>query len=116
MSDFEIKLYKIRLTNGSHTAKDGTGVKFSAILEISGTHKTGSSKLVKVFFLSRNSPVPNKNGYRAGNDDWLYAPIEEMPVYIDLLRNEKPTWIRVDINDAANTELCTVAEEAGEGE
>ncbi len=116
MSDFPIRFYKIRLIHGTHTAMDGTNVAFRAILEVGGTQENGASKEVSIFFLSPNSPVPKKAGYRTRGEDWLYAPMEEMPMYIDLLRNEKPTWIRVDINDAANTEIVTAWEDAGEEE
>ena len=116
MSDFKVSLYKIHLKQSSHTAADGTEIKFRGFIEIGGIHENGSSKEVTVFFLAKNSPFPAKNGYRAGKKDWLYAPIEEMPMYIDILRNEKPTWIRVNIDDAAYTEISTVWEHAGEGE
>ncbi len=116
MSDFQIKYYRIHLGHGTHTARDGGEVIFRAYIEVGGFQQNGAQKAVKIFFLGEESRIPPKAGYRAGDDDWLYAPMEEMPVYIDLLRNEKPTWIRVDINDAANTRLMTVWEEAGEGE
>ena len=116
MSDFKVSLYKIHLKQSGHTAADGTEIKFRAYIEVGGTHENGSSKEVTIFFLAKDSAIPAKNGYRAGKKDWLYAPIEEMPMYIDILRNEKPTWIRVNIDDAAYTEISTVWEHAGEGE
>lgn len=116
MSDFKITNYRIILGNGTHTTDDATRVEFGGYIEIGGVHPNGSSKFVTFFFLSKNSPVPHKAGFRVGEADWLYIPIEQMPLYIDVLRNEKPIGIKVNVDDAAYTKIRTAVEPPGEGE
>jgi len=117
MQDYKITLYTIHLRQTSHTSPEGESLSFGGYINIGGAHEDGSLKELDIFFLRKNSPVPLKNAYKTRTGKiWMYAPIEEMPIYIDVLRNESPTWIQTDSSDPDNTQLVTSWQVAGEGE
>jgi len=118
MKHYRIKYYKIHLKRSGHTAPEGgPEIHFRGYIETRGTHEDGTSREFLIFFLDKSSNLPAKAAYKVGNERiWGYAFSEDMPVYIDVLRNESPTAIVTDDDRPEYTEILTAVEEAGEGE
>jgi hypothetical protein len=74
------------------------------------------SRLI-VYGLHPNSPVPSSPVYNvAGNVGAIFVPFRDLPVYVDILRNEKPIYARLDSDNPNWISLSTSQEPVGEEE
>jgi len=70
-----------------------------------------------VYGLHPSSPVPGTPVYNvAGNVGAIFVPFTDLPVYVDLVRNEKPIFARLDSDNPNWMSLSTSQEPVGEEE
>lgn len=111
---FEVKEYMVvmrQLENIKwHT---GANVRLKGIVRC-----IGDEHVMDIYGLAADSDVPlaeylpteeEKKGY-------MFVPFEDLPVFIDLLRNEKPIYAHLRGDNPEWTSLMTTKEPVGEGE
>ena len=108
--DFEVKTYRVSLYQGKFENHKGTTFKYRGIIECDYEGKTGSGELC-IVGLTEDSNVPEKMDLPA-----IFIPFNEMGIFLDMLRNEKPVYAHIDNNNPINSFLSTSSEPIGEGE
>jgi hypothetical protein len=110
---FEVKTYVLQ--NGyKNTATFGAvTIQIQGYLACSGAN----GERFIVYGLHPSSPVPpNAFCNFAGNVGAIFIPFVELHNYVDLVRNEKPIFARLDSDRPEWMALSTSAELVGEGE
>ncbi len=110
---FEVKTYVLQ--NGyKNTATWGAvNIQIQGYVTCSGAN---GERLI-VYGLHPSSPVPpNAFCNFAGNVGAIFVPFVELHNYVDLVRNEKPIFARLDSDRPEWMSLSTSAELVGEGE
>ena len=75
-----------------------------------------NSRLI-VYGLHPDSPVPEKPVYNvAGDVGAIFVPFADLPFYVDLVRNEKPVYARLNSDHPEWISLQTSKEPVGEEE
>jgi hypothetical protein len=112
----EVELYSIRLGDRLSGIVGDTTVQAMGIIECSAA---GEVTLI-VYFLADGSPVPaatiSSGLPYAEHLVQLFLQKEMMPVWIDLLRHEKPVYVYVNTKRPGSTHISTSAEPIGEEE
>lgn len=69
----------------------------------------GDDFLLLLFFLEEGSPVPSPKVHHWSSKKKidLFLPWNKMQGYIDLLRNEKPVFVHIDLDHPGRTHLTT---------
>lgn len=94
---FKMSLYRASLGGGMISTTGGKKIKSHGIIHVGGDSEDNETGQLIIFFLAPDSPVPNPPAYTKsdallGN---FCVPYNQMPFYIDLLRNEKPVWFQL---------------------
>ena len=100
--------------NRDYLMIDGQMLKVRGVISC-----TGEGYRVYVIALADDSPFPANFYDPKGKAVWIFCRTEQFPWHIDLLRNEKPVFCFVGVNDTDNRGTCsltTSAEPVGEGE
>ena len=71
---------------------------------------------MNVYFVDDESPMPDPVLSRDGNVATLFLRRELMPVWIDVLRNEKPIFAVIDTAQPSASHIATKSELIGEEE
>ncbi len=97
---FKMSLYKVSLGCGmttNLTPNRNTSIKVQGVIRVGGDSGANETGELIIYFLASDSPVPNPPAYTKPNGTWgnFCVPYNQMPFYIDLLRNEKPVWFQL---------------------
>jgi hypothetical protein len=91
----------------------GTNILIQGYLACYG----GDNSRFIVYGLHPSSPVPGAPVYNvSGNVGAIFVPFADLPQYVDLVRNEKPVYARLDSDHPTWMGLSTSKEPIGEGE
>jgi hypothetical protein len=71
---------------------------------------------VNVYFVDDESPVPEPTLSRDGNVGTLFLRKDMIPIWVDVLRNEKPIFGFIDTARPAATHITTKFEPVGQEE
>ena len=76
-----------------------------------------SNERLIIYGLHPASPVPPAPVCNwAGNVGAIFVPFADLPQYVDIVRNEKPVFARLDSDNPGWMSLSTSQEPVGEGE
>jgi|GEM_PF-845128 hypothetical protein len=94
---FKMFFYRVTLAGSMTTIAIGnTKIKAQGIIHVGGDADEETGQLI-IYFLAPDSPVSNPPAYTksTGTLGNFCVPYNQMPFYIDLLRNEKPVWFQL---------------------
>ena len=109
---FEILSYKVKLGYRLSATFGVTTIKALGIISCTGN----DDQRVIVYFLHDESLIPNPAVSKEGKWGNIFLPKEMMPVWIDMLRNEKPVYGYIDTDIPNLTNVSTSNEPVGEEE
>jgi hypothetical protein len=109
---FEITSYKIKLGHRQSATFGVTTLKAVGIISCMGN----DNQRVVIYFLHEESLIPNPAVTNDGKWGNIFLPAEMMPVWMDLLRNEKPLYGYINTEVPKLTNVSTSHEPVGEEE
>ncbi len=109
---FKIESYAIKLGDRMTATFDSTTIKAKGIIACIGTE----DHRIIAYFLCDDSPVPPAVITHEGKWGCLFLQKEIMPLWIDLLRNEKPLYGYINTQYPKWTNISTSNEPVGEEE
>ena len=109
---FEITNYKIKLGYRISATFGVTTIKAAGVISCMGN----DNQRVVIYFLHDESLIPNPAISAKGKWGNIFLPKEMMPVWIDILRNEKPLFGYINTDIPKLTNISTSNEPVGEEE
>ncbi|MBG0859853.1 MAG: hypothetical protein IQL11_10135 [Bacteroidales bacterium] len=109
---FQITSYKIRLGYRMSATFGVTTLKALGIISCPGP----DDQRVIVYFLHKESQVPNPAVTNNGKWGNIFLPKELLPVWMEMLRNEKPLYGDINTEIPKLTNISTSHEPVGEEE
>jgi len=109
---FEITSYKIKLGYRLSATFGVTTIKALGIISCMGP----DNQRVVVYFLHDESLIPNPAVSTEGKWGNIFLPKEMMPIWINMLRNEKPLYGYINTDIPKLTNISTSNEPVGEEE
>ncbi len=106
----EIKKYDVAYYGGG---KNSTGYKYRAII---GLRREGGSLLGGAYFHADPATLPDTDDQTSTGYVWCHYSWEHFPHVLDLLRNEKPVFLRYVAGGWKIASVTTSLEPVGEGE
>lgn len=110
MASEEIKRYDVSYYAGG---KNTAGYRFRAII---GLRRDNGSLIGAAYFHRDPATMPNTDNQEATGYIWVHYRWEDFPQVMDLLRNEKPVYLRYVAGGWNMASIDTSAEPVGEGE
>lgn len=110
MRMLEIKKYDVAYYAG---AKNLTGYPYQAII---GLRDENDALIGAAYFHHDRSTMPVADTQKATGYISCHYLAEDYPRVIDLLRNEKPVFVELDVRAGSVANIRTSAEPVGEGE
>lgn len=109
---FAVSSYTIKLGDKLTASFGGTTIKAKGVISCIGP----DNQRVVAYFLDDDSPVPAPTTTIGGAWGPIFLPKEMMPMWVDLLRNEKPIYGYINTAHPEWTNVSTSAEPVGEEE
>jgi len=109
---FEISTYKIKLGYRMSATFGVTTLKALGIISCIGPE----NQRINIYFLHDDSQVPNPAISNKGKWGNIFLQKEMMPVWINLVRNEKPLFGYINTEVPKLTNVSTSQESIGEEE
>jgi len=109
---FKITNYRIKLGYRQSATFGVTTLKAVGIISCMGN----DNQRVVIYFLHEESLIPNPTVTNDGKWGNIFLPREMMPVWMDLLRNERPLYGHIDSDVPKLTNISTSHERVGEEE
>ena len=109
---FEIGGYTIKLGRRLATRAGDQTVTASGLISFLGEDFMSMS----VYFVDDGSPMPDPVLSQDGNVATLFLRSQLMPLWIDVLRNEKPIFGVIDTRQPSASHITTKIEQIGEEE
>jgi hypothetical protein len=109
---FEISTYKIKLGYRMSATFGVTTLKALGIISCIGP----DNQRINIYFLHDDSQVPNPAISNKGKWGNIYLQKEMMPVWMELVRNEKPLFGYINTEVPKLTNVSTSQEPVGEEE
>lgn len=110
--NFSITSYTVKLSDKLDATFGGTAIKARGIVSCQGS----DNKRVIGYFLTDDSPVPSPTTTVGGNWGPVFLPMDVMPLWVDMLRNEKPVYGYINTAHPEWTSISTSNEPVGEEE
>lgn len=107
---FAITTYTYTLSSGISTSYGGVAIQYQGRLST----RSGEGSQLSVYGLSPGSPVPDAVCNAAETQGAIFVPFADLHNYVDLVRNEKPVYARLD--PVLGMTLSTSLEPPGEEE
>lgn len=114
MSDaavFEVKEYMVILRQLEHMDFAGADVHLKGIVRCIGDEYT-----LDVYCCADGSDFPQPVFNAEEKKGFMFVPFADLPVFVDLLRNEKPIYAHLRGDKPEWTSITTTKEPVGEGE
>jgi hypothetical protein len=111
--------YRVTLAGSIRTIVSGnTKIKAQGVIHVGGDSEDDETGELIIYFLTPDSPAPKPPAYTKstgilGN---FCVPYNQMPFYIDLLRNEKPVWFQLVTDKPEFNSVRTSWEPIGVGD
>ena len=109
---FQVTSYTIKLGDKLEATFGGTTIKARGVISCIGP----DDQRVVGYFLSDDSPVPAPTTTIGGKWGPVFLPKEMMPLWVDILRNEKPLYGYINTDHPEWTNVSTSTEPVGEEE
>ncbi len=110
---FEVKTYELNVGFKNSATWGGVNILIQGYV----VGKGAAGERLIVYGLHPSSPVPaNSVCNWAGNVGAIFVPFNLLGQYVDILRNEKPVYARLDADRPEWMSFSTSAELVGEGE
>lgn len=110
---FSVTNYALNVGYKNSATWDGVKIQIQGYVSCYGDD---GSRLI-VYGLHPTSPVPAAPVYNvSGNVGAIFIPFNELHDYVDIVRNEKPVYARLDSDQPEWMSLSTGKEPAGEEE
>jgi hypothetical protein len=106
----EIKKYDVAYSAGG---KNTTGYQYRAII---GLRRDDGSLIGGAYFHRDPATMPNTDEQTSSGYVWCHYSWEDFPRVLDLLRNEKPVYVRYVAGGWRIASITTSLEPVGEGE
>lgn len=107
---FAVTTYTYTLGYGITTTYDGVAIQFQGRLSV----RSADGSQLSVHGLSPGSPVPGAYCNATETQGAIFVPFPDLHSYVDLIRNEKPVYARLD--PVLGMTLSTSLEPPGEEE
>jgi hypothetical protein len=114
MSDavvFQVKEYMVVLRQLEEMDMDGHRILLKGIVRCIGDEYT-----MDVYGCHADSDFPGPIYKQDENKGYMFVPYEDLPMFIDILRNEKPIYAHLRGDKPEWTSVTTTKEPVGEGE
>ncbi len=108
---FEVKEYMVVLRQLEEMDFQGTTVQLKGIVRCLGDEYT-----LDVYCLMDDSVYPDPVFDAEAKKGYMFVPYTDLPVFVDLLRNEKPIYAHLRGDRPEWTSITTTKEPVGEGE
>jgi hypothetical protein len=109
---FVVESYKVKLGQAMTATWGGKKIKARGVISCHG----GKGYRFIAYFLTGDSPVPSPVYKEDGKVAAVFFPFNEIPVFLDLLRNEKPIFAYMNSDRPDWNSLSTSQEPVGEEE
>lgn len=103
---FQLGGYKIHLSGPFLALPEDPQVKANGLIFCEGEDDVAVYRIT-VYFLAEGSPEPAPTLSSDGHDAKLWVAREMIPIWIDLLRNEKPLYGYINTNRPTSTRITT---------
>lgn len=114
---FEIKQYMVIFRQLEIRDFNGVEAKIRGIVRCSGENANDDNDYrLDVYFVSADSDYPEPIVDLENHTGAIFMPIGEMPVLVDVLRNEKPLYGHLRGDNAQWTSITTTNEPVGSGD
>lgn len=117
---FEIREYLVVFRQLEVRVFNGVEARIRGIVRCSGTASdpggTQADYRLDVYFLADGSPYPDPVVDLANRSGAIFLPLQQMPVLIDVLRNEKPIFGHLRADNLQWTSITTTKEPVGVGD
>lgn len=114
MSDaavFEVKEYMVVLRQLEEMTFEGHSLRLKGIVRCLGDEYT-----LDVYCVDEDSEFPQPAFNPEEKKGYMFVPFADLPVFVDLLRNEKPIYAHLRGDKPEWTSITTTKEPVGEGE
>jgi hypothetical protein len=111
IKSFQIASYKMALGHAMSATWSGKSIKIRGYISCYG----GDHRFI-AYFLTKDSPVPDPVYVVANKVGAIFLPFDEMPPFVDLVRNEKPVWAYLNSDRPEWNSIKTSHEPVGEEE
>ena len=108
---FQVTSYKMALGHAISATWSGKKIKIRGYVACYG----GDHRFIG-YFLTNDSPVPNPVYVVDNKVGAIFLPFDEMPLFVDMLRNEKPVYAYLNSNHPEWISIKTSKEPVGEEE
>jgi len=113
---FEIKEYMVIFRQLEERDFNGVVAKIRGMVRCTGTGTTDKKDYrLDVFFLAEDSPYPEPQINLADNAGAIFFPMADLNTFVDILRNEKPIFGHLRVDNPQWTSVTTSNEPVGEG-
>ena len=106
----QIKKYDVALYAGGNNT---SGYQYRAII---GLRRDDGSLIGGAYFHRDPATMPNSDQQTPAGYVWCHYPWDNFPQILDLLRNEKPVYVRYVAGGWQIASITTNSEPVGEGE
>ena len=108
---FQVHEYMIVLRQLEEMDFEGATVRLKGIVRCIGDEFT-----LDVYCCDAQSDYPQPSFDSEEKKGYMFVPFEDLPVFVDMLRNEKPIYAHLRGDKPEWTSLTTTKEPVGEGE
>ncbi|MAS37063.1 MAG: hypothetical protein CL610_23890 [Anaerolineaceae bacterium] len=108
---FEVKEYMVILRQLEKMDFNGQQIRLRGIVRCHGTEHT-----LDVYFLDEESVFPEPVADIEKKKGYMFMPFRDLPVLVDILRNESPIYAHLRADRPEWTSITTTKEPVGEGE
>ena len=108
---FEVKEYMVILRQLEVMDFNGQEIRLRGIVRCHGDTHT-----LDVYFLEDGSHFPQPVAEIDKQKGFMFMPFSDLPVLVDILRNEKPIYAHLRADRPEWTSITTTKEPVGEGE
>jgi hypothetical protein len=114
---FEMKEYMVIFRQLEEREIAGTTVQIRALVRCSGTGVDNSAEYrLDVYFLGLESDFPEPQVNLEERHGAMFMPMEDLPIFVDVLRNEKPIFGHLRGDNPQLTSITTSNEPIGAGD
>jgi len=110
--NFQVDSYRVKLGDRLSATFGGTPIKARGVISCMGP----DNQRIVGYFLTDDSPVPSPTTTVGGKWGPVFLAKEMLPVWLDLLRNEKPIYGYINTDHPEWTNIATSNEPVGEEE
>lgn len=114
---FEIKNYMVIFRQLEERDFDGVTAQIRGLVRCTGVGTQDDNEYrLDVYFLSPDSDYPEPHVHLEENQGSIFMPVDNMMMFVDVLRNEKPIFGHLRGDNPNWTSITTTHEPVGAGD